>query len=183
MLGEPGGRFRHTQSYQGPPATDVALGDLNGDGTLDVALACPSGSLVVRLGLGDGTFGPSIAYGSGRGSFGIRLADLSLDGRLDIAVASYLDSTLRVFVGAGDGTVGAAAPYPMGSRRLRYVDAVLAADFDRDGRLDVATPGNGGAAVRRGRGDGAFFGLQSLDPGPHGLTTQGGAVGDFNGDG
>ena len=137
----------------------------------------------MRLGIGDGTFGPSIAYASARGSFGIGLADLSLDGRLDIAVASHLDSTLTVFVGAGDGTVGAAAPYPMGSRRLPYVDAVLAADFDRDGRLDIATPGNGGAAVRRGRGDGTLFGLQSVDPDPHGLTTQSGAVGDFNGDG
>jgi hypothetical protein len=34
---------------------DVALGDLNDDGTLDVVLACRDGSIVVRLGLGEGT--------------------------------------------------------------------------------------------------------------------------------
>jgi hypothetical protein len=33
LMGEPGARFRHTHSYQGTRATDVALADFNGDGT------------------------------------------------------------------------------------------------------------------------------------------------------
>jgi hypothetical protein len=71
----------------------------------------------------------------------------------------------------------------MSKRRWRYVDAVLAADFDRDGHFDIATPGNGGASVRRGRGDGTLLALRTGAPRPYGLITQGGAVADFNGDG
>jgi hypothetical protein len=183
LMGEPGTHFRHTQSYQGPGAMDVALGDLNGDGALDATLACRNGSLVVRLGLGDGTFGPAISYRSGSGPFGIGLADFNHDDRLDVAVANHVDSSLSAFVGLGDGTVGERTPYRMSDRRLRYVDAVLIADFDRDGNLDVATPGNRGAAVRRGHGDGTFLNLQKVDPAPRVGATQGGAVADFNGDG
>ena len=83
---------------------------------------------------------------------------------------------MSVFLGAGDGSFGPRTRYPMGDED--YVDTVLLADYDRDGHLDIATPG--GAYVRRGRGDGTFENRQPVF-GPS--FTQAGAVADFDSDG
>lgn len=183
LVGEPGGRFRLTHGYTGPGATDVTLGDLNGDGTLDVTLASFSGSIIVRPGLGDGTFGPAQAYKSGSEPFGVRMADLNHDDKLDIAVANYGGSSASVFLGIGDGTLGPRSRYRMGTRHGGNVDTVLVADFDRDGNPDIATPGYGSATVRRGRGDGTFGSPQKVLARRYRLFAQGGTVADFNGDG
>ena len=62
------------------------------------------------------------------------------------------------------------------------LDAVVVADFDRDGHVDIAAPELFHPFVRRGLGDGTFLKQQTV--GPHlGFGTQGGTVVDFNRDG
>jgi hypothetical protein len=189
LLGVGAGRFTVAQRYKGLGTTDVAVGDLNGDGNVDVAhgTTSHSNSVAVRLGAGDGQFGPAADYESGWDSYGVTLADLNHDDKLDVAAANYGSSSVSVLLGAGDGTLGARAWYRMGRPSDRtdmgFVDVVAVADFDRDGHADIATPGYSSASVRRGRGDGTLFGRQRIRLGDAVEATMGGAVAaDFNGD-
>ncbi len=178
LAGTGGGRFIVGHSSNGPKATDVAIADLNGDGKADLALAAgPSRSLVIRFGLGDGSFGAPTAHRSGPDPYGIALADFNHDAALDIAVANYGDASVSVFLATGGGSFGTRTRYPMGEWDS---DAVVAADFDGDGHVDIAAPDLFGPTVRRGRGDGTFGARQ---PVVFDVATWSGAVADFNGDG
>jgi hypothetical protein len=177
LLGTGGGRFQVAQRYAGSGASDVTLGDLNGDGRLDVALAvADDDSVAVRLGGGDGSFGPPQAYASGAFPFGVSLADVNHDGKLDIAAANYDGSTVSVFLGVGDGTFGPRSRYLMGHQLsdtgTTNVDTVVVADLDRDGNLDIAAPEYEQPIVRRGRGDGTFEAQRAVSEGY--FTTIGG---------
>jgi len=183
LLGTGAGRFRVAHRYTGPAATDVAVGDLNRDGTPDVALVAGGAggrdSVVVRLGLGDGTFGPARALESGADPWSLTLDDFNHDDKLDIAAADYGAGSASVFLGTGDGNFSARSPYPMG--KGRNVDAVVVADFDRDGNRDIATPAYGSPIVRRGLGDGTFLAEQHVRR--NCAPPLGGAAADFNGAG
>lgn len=179
LLGRGAGAFGVAHRYRGGPACDVAAVDLNSDGKLDVVLP-DRGAVTVRLGGGNGAFGAAAGYQSGSSPFGVAVADLNHDGRLDIAAANCCpDASVSVLLGAADGSFDPRIRYSMGDEFEDYVDTVLVADYDRDGHLDIATPGQ--PSVRRGRGDGTFERRQRSFDGF--AYTQAGAVADFNGDG
>jgi hypothetical protein len=189
LLGTGAGRFTVAHRYTGSGTSDVAVGDLNGDGNLDVAHGTTyhTNSVAVRLGVGDGTFGPATAYRSGSDTYAVALADLNHDDKLDAAVANYGNSGVSVLLGPGDGTLGARTQYGMGlpsdMTELGFIDAVVVADFDRDGHADIATPGFGKASVRRGRGDGTLLRRHRIDLGDAKGAMGGAAVADFDRDG
>ena len=126
LLGTASGRFRAAQPYTGPGTTDLAVGDLDADGHLDVALGTDGDSVAVRLGAGDGTFGPARAYPAGSDAFGVRLGHLNRDHHLDLAVADFGDNSVSALLGAGDGTFGRRRNYRM--RGHTNVDTALLAD-------------------------------------------------------
>ena len=178
LLGTGAGRFGATRRFPGSDAVDVALGDLNGDGNLDAALAGgeDADQVFVRLGAGDGTFGHETTLRTDADPLGVTLGDLNHDGRLDLATANFYGADVSVFLGAGDGTFGAGEEYGMDAKP----DTVVVADFDGDGNPDIATGSNDGVpAVRSGRGDGTFGKPHYLEW----LFGSGGAVADFNLDG
>jgi hypothetical protein len=179
LLGQRAGGFRVAHRYRGGGAFDVAAADLNSDGELDVVFAdSDHNAVTVRLGRGDGTFGRATAYNSGSAPFGVAMADLNHDGKLDITAANFGGAGVSVLLGAGDGSFGTKTRYPMGDPFEDHVDTVLVADYDRDGHLDIATPG---PYLRRGRGDGT---LEDRQPSFSGFAfTEAGAVADFDGDG
>ena len=115
----------------------LAVGDFNRDGWADIAAASSSGSRVaVYLG---GSAGPSFhrAYATGASPRGIVVKDLNSDGFLDLVTANRDGDSVSVLLGDADAP-GAFEPAQTfaadaGSR------AVVADDFDRDGRIDLAT--------------------------------------------
>jgi len=89
----------------------VAVGDFNGDGKPDVAVAnANSGDVSVLLGRGDGTFSTATSFTVGVSHHSIAVGDFNGDHRLDIVIGSVdvLGSLTPVkaslLLGHGDGT-------------------------------------------------------------------------------
>ena len=134
------------------------------------------GSGFLYLSRGDGTFLPPHYLGAQEA---VAAGDVNHDGKTDLLISNYARGEgVRVLLGNGDGTFSPGAVVtstPMSQVRV--------ADFNGDGRLDVATilPGGTAAgnflAVFLGRGDGTF------SPEIRTPVTGGALVADFNGDG
>src|SRR5205823_5392127 len=91
----------------------VAIGDLNGDGKPDLAVANLYPSTVsVLLGNGDGTFGAKTDFDGG--GYWVATGDLNGDGKPDLAVANFGYARVSVLIGNGDGTFGARSDYATG---------------------------------------------------------------------
>ncbi len=119
---------------------DLALGDLNGDGDVDLAVPVWQNNWRVAILLGDGagSFAPApgspVILGARSGTTEIALADLNRDGRRDLVVANTDSRTLSVRFGDGLGGFGAARPVAAGNAP----SSLAVADLNADGILDLA---------------------------------------------
>jgi hypothetical protein len=172
----------------------VALGDLNGDGKLDIAAlfleqtSQTTGNIVVTtaLGNGDGTFGTlgtnsviadTWSQFGPPSETGVQILDINNDGKNDVVTAAGL--YLYVALGKGDNTF--ATPV---TSTFAGDAAIVFADLNGDGKLDVIGGGSGVVSIYLGNGDGTFAkplqtGQYITDP-PVG--TQELAVADIDGD-
>src|ERR1035441_900668 len=67
----------------------MAMGDFNGDGKPDLAVANrDSNDVSVLLGNGDGTFQAAVNYGAGSGPISMAMGDFNGDGKPDLAVTN-----------------------------------------------------------------------------------------------
>jgi hypothetical protein len=182
LLGNGDGTFQPPQE-DCPSFTIAAIGagDFNHDGNLDLATAGGFGSaeyVNILLGNGDGTFRQGESYPGENSPQSIAVADLNGDGNEDFVVGNSEFNTLSVWLGNGDGTFQPAVDY-----KTAFPTDVIVADFNHDGKLDLAAsdfgaPG-GTAEVFLGNGDGTF---QSGVSYPAGYELDSIAAGDFNGD-
>jgi hypothetical protein len=83
----------------------VAVGDFNGDGKLDLAVANVDGKTVsIRLGTGAGAFTTQPDVPVGDSPFAVAAEDFNGDGKQDFAVTNELSATVNIRLGNGDGT-------------------------------------------------------------------------------
>jgi hypothetical protein len=114
----------------------IAAADVNGDGRLDLVLTNQGiGGFSVLLGSGDGTFSLLAQFSTFAVLFpnSIALSDMNGDGHIDLIVADTITG-VNVFGGDGKGNFSAPARF-FADVRSWYA---ITADFNRDGRPDVA---------------------------------------------
>lgn len=149
-------QFSPHQDYPaGDRAQSVALGDLNGNGSIDVVTANRSvGTVSVLLNKGNGTLAARTAYRVGTGPWSVAVADLSGDGRLDIVATNYVSNSASVLINKGNGTFAEKVDFPTGPSPY----SVALGDVTGDSRIDIVTANNGGAnvSVLRNTGSGSF---------------------------
>ena len=204
LLGNGDGTFQSAAIYSsgGYDALWVAVGDVNGDGKLDLLVDnycassgnCANGTVAVLLGNGDGTFQPAVTYDSG-GQYArfVAVADVNADGNPDLLVTNVYGTSagtnggISVLLGNGDGTFQSAKSYYSGGYEA-YSAAV--ADVNADGKLDLVVANqctsfnscvDGAASVLLGNGDGTFVSAAAYYSG--GYSSPSVAAADVNGDG
>ena len=161
----------------------VAVGDLNGDGFPDIAVANDSHSVTLFLSSGSaGTFTGPINLSIGMNPHGIEIADVNGDSKQDLILGDYGASSFRILLGNGDGTFGTTLEYESGTQPA----FVATGDFNGDHKLDliIANSGERDIAVALGNGDGTFEAARGYDVHTaKGFAPNSMVQGDFNGDG
>jgi hypothetical protein len=168
----------------------VCVGDFNSDGLPDMAVAnVLSNTVSVLLGDGVGGFATAGDYAVGTSPDSLDVGDFNGDGRADLAVTNAGTNTVSILLGSSGGgfaahvgraVVGTGVTITLG-------DSIAVADFNGDGKLDLATANHSSTTVSilLGNVDGTFttpadyvVGSGSWQSWPSSV-----AVGDFNGDG
>lgn len=144
----------------GVQATSVAMGDLDGDGDLDIGVACYAADAVwLYRNDGRGSFSPLASVGTGSRPRGLILSDINGDSKADIIVANDLGSSVSVIRNTTIGSTGDISFAARDDYAAPARSAVLCiGDFDADGRVDLASASSTIPVVslRLNQGDGTF---------------------------
>ena len=198
FLGKNGGGFQAPKEFAAAPGpTGLAAGDFNHDGHLDLAVAAAGdsaqgASLAILLGNGDGTFRAPQLFDPGPGApTTVAVADFNGDGNLDVVLGedalAFGPASVELLLGNGKGGFGQAKPIDLFQQVGSFLQNVITADFNRDGKADIAylgTTDRQEVAVQLGNGDGTFQAPKVVTTATLlGPTLLAQAVGDFNNDG
>ena len=168
----------------GSEPSSVAVGDFNGDGKEDLAVAnYGSNTLSILLGNGNGTFQTQQTLATGSGPGPVVVGDFNGDGKEDLAVVNEASNTVSVFLGNGNGTFQAQQTFATGTSP----SSVAVGDFNGDGKLDLAVANYSSETLSVllntttvGATTASFATQQTYATGALPASI---AVGDFNGDG
>lgn len=187
--------FSNIQDFAtGDSVAFVAIGDLNGDGKLDLAVANFSVDTVSVLfnttatGALTASFAPEKEFATGVGPIFVTVGDIDNDGRLDLLVADFNSAVVSVLL--NNTVTGQATPSFATKQDFTTGDAPLFVgvnDLNGDGKLDLAVANLNVSTVSvllnstaRGPATPGFALKQDVDTG---LNPRSIAVGDLNGDG
>ena len=154
----------------------VAVGDVDGDGDLDVAALSSYSTASISLNNGSGSFGLATPVNVGGFGYNLALRDTDNDGDLDLVAA--LGGQVAICRNNSLGTFGPATLVAMPSAH-----ELALADLNGDGSPDLLTTNGAQVDVRLNDGTGAFGAISSLTVPISAGTSYGLAVGDVDSDG
>jgi hypothetical protein len=193
LLGQASGGFAAITTYSTNssfpytynPPTAVAVADVNGDGRADIIASNDGNTAGVLLGQAGGGFAAVNIYPTGpvgNSSQGLAIADVNVDGRLDIVSNNSYTNTVGVLLGQASGGFAPVITYQTGPTSVPV--GVAVADVNGDGRPDLVTAnhGNNTVGVLLGQAGGGFAPAITYPTGPTSAPASV-AVADMNGDG
>lgn len=151
------GRFLSPRVYAAGSPYGAALGDLDGNGSVDMVgvsegFSRPS-TVTVWLNAGDGSFVGPTQYQIGLASRSIAIGDIDRDGDADLVASNSADRTISILLNEGGGTFLPPVTFAVGTGAY----AIALADFDGDQFLDIAAAGSSGSlALLLNNQDGTF---------------------------
>lgn len=155
LWGDSVGGFELAESLQTPGRPRFpAVGDVNGDGALDIVIAAELAGVRVLIGDGLGGFEPVLPDLGFLDPRWAELGDLNGDGNLDIVTANSNFDNVAVCIGDGTGRFAAPVYYAV----LDRPRCVRIADFDGVNGPDiiVANFGSASVSILRNSGSGTF---------------------------
>ena len=176
----------------------VAIGDLDGDGKPDLAVANYGANTVSVIrntsssgSIGTGSFAAKVDFANS-GPFSVAIGDLDGDGKPDLAVANVISNNVSVFRNTstsgsiGTGSFAAQVDFATGTNSGPV--SVAIGDLDGDGKPDLTVANNGSYTISVFRntstsgsiGTGSFAAKVDFVTG---TDLQSIAMGDFDGDG
>jgi hypothetical protein len=156
LLGLGGGNYEPAVFYEvGNNPSDIASGDLNGDGFSDITASNADDATVsVLINQGDGTFVKAFDAPVGDEPKSVDMADVNDDGKLDLAVAGIdaeIGAAVQVLTNTTSVGAGSAGMVSFGAPLAFSVAAnpnfVANADFNGDGLPDLVTVNDGLGSV------------------------------------
>ena len=188
----------HVDLNSGTDNLSVATGDFDEDGFTDIAVG-DNGANQLHVVFSDGTSNPAaytaVDYNTSANTIHtpvqIVTGDFNQDGRLDLAIANGAAAYLTLWTNSAgtranrflsSATQNSALDLPTGY----HATGLAAADYDGDGRPDLATAATDGTGAQlrvflnttAGLTINISGGVQSISPDPRSVV-----AGDFNGDG
>jgi FG-GAP-like repeat len=190
LLGDGKGAFSPARGSPFPAGhnpNDLAVGDFDRDGRLDLAIANhETQHLTVLLGDGQGGLTPArnspFTVAVRPHTHGVATGDFNGDGILDLVTDSWAEDRLAVLFGDGKGSFGTPGTYVAVGKHP--YQRIRVADLNGDGKAVIVSPNLEGdnVTILLGDGKGGFRQL-STSPFPCGDSPFNVAVGDVNADG
>jgi hypothetical protein len=175
LLGNGDSTFQTAQNFAtGGFASSVAVGDLNGDGKLELAVAnLSSNNVSVLVGNGDGTFQTAQNFAVGDSPFSVAVEDFNGDGRPDLATANLHSANVSVLLNQFVTTTAVSGPTSSTyGQSVTYVATVMSGAAPLTAGTVTFLDGNSplSPALPLGASGIATFSIATLNAGSHTIT-------------